>query len=47
MFSIPFGILVNKEGVIVDYGAHVRPEMGLQSKIDHLLENEKLISHSK
>jgi thiol-disulfide isomerase/thioredoxin len=42
MFSIPFGILVNKKGIIVDYGTHVRPGMELRAKIDHLLEHDKL-----
>ena len=40
--SFPYGILVNKKGVIVDYGRHVRPELGLAAKIDHLLKYNKL-----
>ena len=38
----PTGILVNKKGVIVDYGTHLRPEFGLSAKIDHLLKHDKL-----
>ena len=29
--------------VIVDYGGHVRPELGLREKIDLLLEQDNLI----
>jgi thiol-disulfide isomerase/thioredoxin len=43
MFPIPYGILVNKKGIIVDYGTHIRPGMGLQNKIDHLLEHDRLL----
>ena len=41
--SFPFGVIVNKEGVVVDYGLHVRPELGLAAKIDHLLKYDKLL----
>ena len=39
----PYGILLNKKGVIVDYGGHVRPELGLREKINLLLEQDNLI----
>ena len=39
---LPYGILVNKKGVIVDYGGHVHPKLGLSAKIDHLLKHDKL-----
>ncbi|MDL2322779.1 redoxin family protein [Bacteroidales bacterium OttesenSCG-928-A17] len=42
-FSFPYGILVNKKGVIVDYGPHVRPGQMLQDKIDLLLKQDNLI----
>ncbi len=41
--SLPYGILINKKGVIVDHGTHVRPEMKLRDKINLLLEQDKLI----
>ena len=41
--SFPYGILVNKKGVIVDYGSHVRPELALREKIDLLLEQDHLV----
>ena len=41
--SFPYGILVNKKGVIVDYGSHVRPEAMLREKIDLLLKQDNLI----
>ena len=41
--SFPYGILLNREGVIVDHGSHVRPENKLREKIDLLLEQDKLI----
>lgn len=40
--GFPYGILVNKKGVIVDYGPHVRPEVNLGDKIDMLLKQDKL-----
>jgi len=39
----PYGILVNRKSVIVDYGFHVRPERDLREKINLLLEQDKLI----
>ena len=41
--SFPYGILLNREGVIVDHGSHVRPENKLREKIDLLLIQDKLI----
>ncbi|MDR0836172.1 MAG: TlpA family protein disulfide reductase [Tannerella sp.] len=40
--GFPYGILVNKKGVIVDYGFHVNPSM-LREKIDLLLKQDDLI----
>jgi thiol-disulfide isomerase/thioredoxin len=40
--AYPYGILVNRKGIIVDYGVHVRPE-GLREKIDLLLTQDYLI----
>ena len=39
----PYGLIVNKKGVLVDYGAHVHPELMLREKIDLLLKQDKLI----
>ena len=39
----PYGILVNRKGVIVDYGTHVRPGEMLLEKINLLLEQDRLI----
>ena len=41
--SFPYGILVNRKGVVVDNGLHVRPQMMLKEKIDLLLKQDKLI----
>ena len=41
--SFPYGILVNRQGVIVDHGSHVRPAIKLREKIDLLLKQNKLI----
>ena len=41
--GIPYGILINRKGVIVDYGTHVRPGELLLEKINLLLEQDKLI----
>ena len=41
--GFPYGILVNRKGVIVDYGFHVRPGELLSKKIDLLLEQDKLL----
>jgi thiol-disulfide isomerase/thioredoxin len=41
--GFPYGILVNRKGVIVDYGMHVRPNLMLREKINLLLEQDKLI----
>ena len=41
--GFPYGILVNKKGVIVDYGTHVRPGTSLQEKINLLLEQDNLV----
>jgi len=41
--GFPYGILVNRKSVIVEYGTHVRPEMMLREKINLLLEQDKLI----
>ena len=41
--AYPNGILVNKKGVIVDFGAHIYPNQELRKKIDLLLEQDKLI----
>ena len=43
ILSYPQGILVNRKGVIVDNGPHVRPGEALRKKIDLLLEQDKLI----
>jgi thiol-disulfide isomerase/thioredoxin len=43
--GFPFGILVNKKGVIVDYGFHVRPER-LREKIDLLLKQDNLLKQA-
>ena len=45
LFAFPYGVLVNRNGVIVDYGTHVRPEIDLKSKIDHLLKYDKLLKY--
>lgn len=41
--GLPYGILVNRKGVIVDYGTHLRPDVGLREKINLLMKQEKLI----
>jgi len=41
--GFPYGILVNKKGVIVDYGPHIRPENKLREKIDLLLGQDNLV----
>jgi len=41
--AFPYGILINKKGVIVDYGTHVRPGELLLEKINLLLEQDNLI----
>ena len=41
--SVPYGILVNRKGVIVDYGTHVRPQIKLREKINLLLKQDNLI----
>jgi thiol-disulfide isomerase/thioredoxin len=41
--GFPYGLLVNRKGVIVDYGSHVRPEQMLREKINLLLEQDKLV----
>ena len=41
--SFPYGVLMNKKGVIVDYGSHVRPGEMLLKKIDLLLEQDVLV----
>ena len=43
LLQFPLGILVNRKGVIVDNGPHVRPEELLRKKIDLLLEQDKLL----
>jgi thiol-disulfide isomerase/thioredoxin len=42
--AIPKGILVNRKGVIVDHGIHVRPSELLRKKIDMLLKQDRLIN---
>ena len=41
--GLPYGILVNRKGIIVDYGVHVRPNELLREKINTLLVQDKLI----
>jgi len=41
--GLPYGILVNRKGVIVDYGTHVRPSELFLDKINLLLEQDNLI----
>jgi hypothetical protein len=41
--AFPYGILVNRKGVIVDYGTHVRPAEMLSEKINLLLVQDNLI----
>ena len=41
--GVPYGILVNRKGVIVDYGSHIRPGKLLTEKINLLLEKDNLI----
>ena len=41
--SFLYGILVNRQGVIVDHGSHVRATNKLREKIDLLLKQDKLI----
>jgi len=41
--AFPYGILVNRKGVIVDYGPHVVPGIKLRDKINLLLEQDHLI----
>jgi|GEM_PF-2201775 len=41
--GLPYGILLNRKGVIVDYGTHVRPGKLLLERINLLLEQDKLI----
>lgn len=37
--SFPYYLLVNREGVIADFGSHLRPGLELtQKKIDRLLK---------
>jgi thiol-disulfide isomerase/thioredoxin len=46
MFSpmgLPYGILLNRKGVVVDWGTHVRPSENLREKINLLLKQDKLI----
>jgi len=45
LLAFPYGVMVNKDGIIVDYGTHVRPEMDMKSKIDHLLKYNKLLKY--
>ena len=40
--ALPYGILVNKKGIIVDEGSHVRPAEMLHEKINLLLEQDEL-----
>ena len=37
------GLLINRQGVVVDYGAHIGVEKNRQRKIDLLLEQDRLI----
>ena len=39
----PYGLLVNRKGVLVDYGTHVRPENMLREKINLLLKQDNLV----
>ena len=41
--SFPYGILVNRKGIIVDNGWYIRPGELLQERINLLLEQDKLI----
>jgi len=42
--GFPYGILVNRKGVVVDYGPHIRPGTQLlRDKINLLLEQDNLI----
>ena len=41
--GIPYGILINKKGVIVDYGTHIRPGELFLEKLNLLLVQDKLI----
>lgn len=40
--KFPYGILVNKNGIIVDYGTYLRPAM-IRKKLDTLLKQDKLV----
>jgi hypothetical protein len=39
----PYGFLINREGVIVDHGAHIGRERNRKEKINLLLEQNKLV----
>ena len=42
-FSFPYGILINRNGVIVDFGGHVRPGTRLEENINLLLRQDNLV----
>ena len=42
-FGLPHGILINRNGVIVDSGGHVRPGARLRENIDLLLRQDNLV----
>ena len=44
-FVIPYGIIVNRKGVMVDYGSHLQPGVLLREKINLLLEQDKLLNY--
>jgi len=46
-FGLPYGILVNRQGVVVDYGFHLRPGELLKEKINLLLEQDRLINSDR
>ena len=42
-FGLPLGFLINRNGVIVDFGGHVRPGTRLRENIDLLLKQDNLV----
>jgi thiol-disulfide isomerase/thioredoxin len=41
-FGLPYGILINRQGVIVDYGSHLRHQL-LRERVNLLLKQDNLI----
>ncbi|MDR0815017.1 MAG: TlpA family protein disulfide reductase [Bacteroidales bacterium] len=43
LMGMPFGVLINKKGIIIDSGSHLRPSPELRNKVNRLLEHDKLL----